>query len=67
MIMVGLTEASERTGVSRHTLRYLIRTGKLSAMRSGASNNGKWLVDLDYLKQALTEESRKNLRQPPNE
>lgn len=64
MAMVGLKEASERTGVSRYTLWRLVQAGQLSAMRAGTSGKGKWLLDFDYLKRTLKRQTLKNRQQP---
>lgn len=52
--MLTIKECAETvSGLSEHTVRQLVKQGKISSIRTGAGNNGKILVSksalIDYL------------------
>jgi excisionase family DNA binding protein len=43
---VGLTEAAQRLGLSKQHVVYLVRTGKLPAMRTKVGTSARWRIDV---------------------
>jgi hypothetical protein len=44
---VGLTEASRRVGISKQRIVYLVKTGKLNAVRTKVGKRQCWRIDVD--------------------
>jgi hypothetical protein len=43
---VGLTEASRQLGLSKQRVAYLVKSGKLNAMRTKVGNRRCWKIDV---------------------
>jgi excisionase family DNA binding protein len=41
---LSIKEGSILTGISEHTIRIWLRSGRLRGIRAGNSQNGKWLI-----------------------
>lgn len=52
-VMATIQEVEELTNLREFTIRNLIKQGKIVAMRSGNGKNGKYLINLESVREYL--------------